>query len=108
VAACGSGNSAQTHQFLSPTKSERPDDARLAKVTLVAGAGCVTRHIGGEDGGETAFDGLLHVSPGQAIIAEPQCRGGKMSVPFWSLEGRHRPARSGVQRTKQDTARLLG
>jgi hypothetical protein len=34
VAACGGGNSAQTHPFLSPTKSHPADDTRLAKVML--------------------------------------------------------------------------
>jgi len=34
VAACGSGNSGQTHTFLSPTKSEPPNDARLPEVRL--------------------------------------------------------------------------
>jgi hypothetical protein len=30
----------------------------------------VAGHIGGEDRGKTAFDGLFHASPGPAIIAE--------------------------------------
>jgi hypothetical protein len=39
----------------------------------------VAGHIGGEDRGETAFDRLVHVSPGSAIIAGPQRKHREMS-----------------------------
>jgi hypothetical protein len=40
----------------------------------------ITRHIGGEDRGETAFDGLLHgTSPAAPIIAVTKCDRAKPS-----------------------------